>query len=133
MRLADTIALSKADEIAMKMQESGASSEHIDAITGIRPNKLERLRAPATKITRPLITAMLAEAYDMAESSNEVVAVAKELGKLHGLYEPEKTVTLNVDSGDITKQLSQMSTEELQRLLGTPTEQIVIEGECSAD
>lgn len=113
----------------MKMQESGASIEHIDAITGIRPNKLERLRAPATKITRPLITAMLAEAYDMAESSNEVVAVAKELGKLHGLYAPDTSVSVNIQSGDIAKQLSQMSTEELQRLLGTPTEDLVLEGE----
>ena len=57
--------------------------------------------------------------------------MAKELGKLHGLYEPEKTVTLNVSSGDINKQLQQMSTEELQRLLGTPSDEIILEGEYS--
>ena len=131
MHLYETSGATKRERIALAMKDSGYAGGHIEQSTGVPRTRVEKLKAPPVAINRALITGMLVEAYEIAESANEVVNVAKELGKLHGLYEPEKTVTLNVSSGDINKQLQQMSTEELQRLLGTPSDEIILEGEYS--
>jgi len=129
----EVIGVSKAEEIALAMQSKGRIHKEVEVQTGVTKSRLEKLRTPMVHVNRVLITGMLAEAYEVAESANEIVNVARELGKLHGLYEPEKTVTLNVDSGDITKQLQQMSTEDLMRLLGQDKDAIVIEGAVDAD
>jgi hypothetical protein len=123
--------LSKAEQIAEAMYNSTKlPAQSVESLTGVKKTSLERLSKPLVAINRTLITAMLAEAYDMAETANEVVNVAKELGKLHGLYEPEKTVTLNV-KGDISKQLSRMTNEELVSLMNADPDTILLEGECS--
>jgi hypothetical protein len=123
--------VSKREQIAVAMKDMGYNTDQVEGATSVPRTRIDRLKAPLVSVNRALITGMLVEAYEIAETTNEVVNVAKELGKLHGLYEPEKTVTLNVSSGDINKQLQQMSTEELQRLLGTPSDEIILEGEYS--
>lgn len=131
MPLYDTMGVSKREQIAVAMKDMGYNTDQVEGATSVPRTRIDRLKAPLVSVNRALITGMLVEAYEIAETTNEVVNVAKELGKLHGLYEPEKTVTLNVSSGDINKQLQQMSTEELQRLLGTPSDEIILEGEYS--
>jgi hypothetical protein len=123
--------VSKREQIAVAMKDMGYNTDQVEGATSVPRTRIDKLKAPLVSVNRALITGMLVEAYEIAETTNEVVNVAKELGKLHGLYEPEKTVTLNVSSGDINKQLQQMSTEELQRLLGTPSDEIILEGEYS--
>lgn len=131
MPLYDTMGVSKREQIAVAMKDMGYNTDQVEGATSVPRTRIDKLKAPLVSVNRALITGMLVEAYEIAETTNEVVNVAKELGKLHGLYEPEKTVTLNVSSGDINKQLQQMSTEELQRLLGTPPDEIILEGEYS--
>jgi hypothetical protein len=131
MPLYDTMGVSKREQIAVAMKDMGYNTDQVEGATSVPRTRIDKLKAPLVSVNRALITGMLVEAYEIAETANEVVNVAKELGKLHGLYEPEKTVTLNVSSGDINKQLQQMSTEELQRLLGTPSDEIILEGEYS--
>ena len=131
MPLHDTMGVSKREQIAVAMKDMGYNTDQVEGATSVPRTRIDKLKAPLVSVNRALITGMLVEAYEIAETTNEVVNVAKELGKLHGLYEPEKTVTLNVSSGDINKQLQQMSTEELQRLLGTPSDEIILEGEYS--
>jgi len=121
----------KAEEIALTMRKKGYPVDDVESLTGVPRTRIDKLKAPMVHINRALVTGLLVEAYEIAENTNEIVNVAKELGKLHGLYEPEKTITINVDSGDITKQLQAMTTEELQRLLGSDPDTLIIEGEFS--
>ncbi len=46
------------------------------------------ISAEHTGLTREKVTAMLMDAYRMAETATEMVMAARELGKLHGLYAP---------------------------------------------
>lgn len=90
-----------------------------------RINSLSRRQR--IQINRGLVTNMLLDAYDTAESANEMVNAARELGKLHGLYEPEKSVVINGDLNEAAKQLSSMSTAELERLASVTTEMVAVE------
>lgn len=132
MSLITKIGGTKAEQIAVAMHNNGFSFDEVENTTGIARTRINKLRAPLVEVNRALITGMLVEAYEIADTANEVVNVARELGKLHGLYEPEKSIRVNVASGDIAKQLQQMSTEDLQKLLGTSPEGIVLEGEFDA-
>lgn len=87
-------------------------------------NLARRQRIP---INRGLVTNMLLDAYEVAESANEMVNAARELGKLHGLYEPEKAMVITADLNEATKQLSSMSTAELERLASVATDMVAVE------
>lgn len=84
----------------------------------------KRQRIP---INRGIVTNMLLDAYDNAESANEMVNAAKELGKLHGLYEPEKALVISGTVEEATKQLSQMSTAELKKIASMTSDVVPIE------
>lgn len=66
-------------------------------------------------VTRENLTMMLLEAHGKAGTAMEEIAAIKELGKMHGVYEPEKKV---VEHQKITRveQLRNLSDEELTQL-----------------
>jgi hypothetical protein len=78
---------------------------------------LDRERAAPARIDRSMLTMMLLEAHRKAGTATEEISAIKELGKMHGLYEPEviKQVSLNAD---VTNRVANMSDAELLGLLG---------------
>jgi hypothetical protein len=66
-------------------------------------------------VTRENLTLMLLEAHGKAGTAMEEIAAIKELGKMHGIYEPEKKV---VEHQKITRveQLRTLSDADLTRL-----------------
>jgi hypothetical protein len=70
---------------------------------------------------------MLLDAYENADTSSEMVNAAKELGKLHGLYAPEQTVTIQGTFEEAQKQITSMSNDDLLRIINDTSD--VIEGE----
>lgn len=123
--------MTKADRIAIMMRDSGYSKQTIREVSGSSMSRVERIeRRQRIPINRGLVTNMLLEAYEVAESANEITTVARELGKLHGLYEPEKTVTINGTFQEKEKQIKQLTTEDLLRILQDDNEDTcVVEGE----
>jgi hypothetical protein len=110
------------------MIERGFDREDVIRVTGVSMSRINSLsRRQRIQINRGLVTNMLLDAYDTAESANEMVNAARELGKLHGLYEPEKSVVINGDLNEAAKQLSSMSTAELERLASVTTEMVAVE------
>jgi hypothetical protein len=110
------------------MIERGFDHEDVIRVTGVSMSRINSLsRRQRVQINRGLVTNMLLDAYDTAESANEMVNAARELGKLHGLYEPEKSVVINGDLNEAAKQLSSMSTAELERLASVTTEMVAVE------
>lgn len=75
----------------------------------------------ATGIDRKKVSDMLLAAYDAATNTVEMVAAARELGKLHGLYEAQKL--------EVNHRLEQVKTErELRTLSTADLEQLVAKG-----
>ena len=64
------------------------------------------------KVSRDKLTAMLFEAHRKSATSTEEVAAIRELGKMHGVYEPEKTVTVSANYTKI-EQMEELSDDEL--------------------
>lgn len=82
-----------------------------------------------TGITRQKITEMLMEAWRNAETTADQVLVARELGKLHGLYEAKKVeVKHQLENVSRADQLRTLTIEELERIAleGKP---LAIDGE----
>ena len=77
----------------------------------------EALRAH-TLMTREKVVEMHMEAFEMAKLMAEpasMVAAAREIGKMHGFYEPKKVeLTIN---GQTSKRFDQMSTSELEEMI----------------
>lgn len=77
----------------------------------------EALRAH-TLMTREKVVNMHLEAFEMAKLLAEpasMVAAAREIGKIHGFYEPKKIdITVN---GATAKKFEQMSTQELEEIV----------------
>lgn len=70
-----------------------------------------------TGMTRSKITEMLMEAWRNAASATEQVLVARELGKLHGLYEAKKVeVKHQLEHIKSAEQLRTLTIEELERI-----------------
>ena len=112
------VSTNHAEKTALYMQKLGESPEARKQVTGVGMSRLNSIsRRQRVQINRGLVTNMLLEAYAMADTAGEIVNAAKELGKLHGLYEPEKTVTIQGTFEEAKKQISQMSSDELQQLL----------------
>lgn len=72
-----------------------------------------------TLVTREKVVAMHMEAFDLARLMAEpasMVAAAREIGKMHGFYEPKK-IELTVNGQPLQKKMEQMSTQELEDLI----------------
>lgn len=124
--------LSTAEKVAFIMQQDGYSPNHIKEITRVGMSRLDRISSRARRqINRGLVTNMLLEAYENADTSSEMVNAAKELGKLHGLYAPEQTVTIQGTFEEAQKQITSMSNDDLLRLINDTSD--VIEGELIDD
>lgn len=122
------VQLRPGERAALEMIERGFDREDVIRVTGVSMSRINSLsRRQRIQINRGLVTNMLLDAYDTAESANEMVNAARELGKLHGLYEPEKSVVINGDLNEAAKQLSSMSTAELERLASVTTEMVAVE------
>ena len=122
------VQLRPGERAALEMIERGFDHEDVIRVTGVSMSRINSLsRRQRVQINRGLVTNMLLDAYDTAESANEMVNAARELGKLHGLYEPEKSVVINGDLNEAAKQLSSMSTAELERLASVTTEMVAVE------
>jgi hypothetical protein len=67
------------------------------------------------KVTRDHLTQMLFEAHRKSATATEEIAAIRELGKLHGLYEPEK-VNHRVTNVHVIEEIEGMSTAELLEL-----------------
>lgn len=122
------VQLRHGERAALDMLSQGFDPEDVTRFTGVTMSRVNAIsRRQRLPINRALVTNMLLDAYDTAESANEMVNAAKELGKLHGLYEPEKAVIINGDLNEAAKQLSSMSTAELERLASVTTEMVAVE------
>lgn len=87
------------------------------------------ISSQATGVTRKTIEDMFLEAFRNAANATEQVMAARELGKLHGLYESTKTeVTHRLKQVAAESDLKSLPTEELERLTREQSSQ-VIEGE----
>lgn len=85
-----------------------------------------------TGVTRTKITDMLLEAWRNCVTATEQVVVARELGKLHGLYEAKKVeVKHQLEHVTRADQLRTLTVAELERIAagGGP---LVIEGEFTS-
>lgn len=72
-----------------------------------------------TMITREKVVAMHMEAFELAKLMAEpasMVAAAREIGKMHGFYEPKK-IELTLKEGATSRKLEQMTTQELEELI----------------
>lgn len=85
--------------------------------------ELERIRQEArtnTGVTREDLVFMFQEAANMARIIGDVaglVAAAREMGKILGLYAPEvKKITHDMDANSVRKALRDMTEDELHRL-----------------
>lgn len=88
----------------------------------------ERIREVG-RITRPLLNAMLMESYDHAKTSTERIAAVKELGKMNGLYAPERQIKVSANA--TLEELGQLSDEELMRIARGEGE--ILDGEFEVD
>lgn len=110
--------MTKADKIAIQMKDMGYDAADIKAVTGTSQSRVARIeRRQRIPINRGLLTNMLLDAFDEAQSAGEMVNAARELGKLHGLYGPEKVLTIQGTASERAKQIKQLSTEDLMRLV----------------
>ena len=91
--------------------------EHAPAVR----EALEKGRALSAKeagITRQQISDMLVEAYRSATTAGEMVMAARELGKLHGLYEAQKLeVNHKLERVKTEHELRTLTVEELEQLV----------------
>ncbi len=76
------------------------------------------------EITRDLISGMLLEAHRKASTATEEIAAARELGKLHGLYEPEKTTQVTKHVHTI-QQLEACSDDDLIVMSQLPADRLI--------
>lgn len=86
----------------------------------------------ATQIKRADVIEMFTEAYDLAKLAAEpgnMVAAAREIGKMLGYYEPERIkVDLTLSQERTMQKFTQMSDEELIQIAQGQAK--VIDGEC---
>ena len=78
-----------------------------------------------TGMTREKITEMLMDAYRCAANATEMVMAARELGKLHGVYAPQKVAV------DVEHRLKNVKSERDMKLL--PTKELLALVESRGD
>ena len=69
------------------------------------------------KISRGLLTNMLFDAHRKSATATEEITAIREIGKMHGVYEPEKTVNINANYTKV-EQLETLSDDELLAMSG---------------
>jgi len=69
------------------------------------------------RVTRDHLTNMLFDAHRHSATATEEITAIREIGKMNGLYEPEKIQTQNVTYHKV-EQLEQLSDEELMAMAG---------------
>jgi len=69
------------------------------------------------KVTRDQLTLMLFEAHRKSATATEEITAVRELGKMHGLYEPDKVQTQNLHLHKV-EQLERMDEDDLVKLAG---------------
>jgi len=69
------------------------------------------------KVTRDKLTIMLFEAHRKSATATEEITAVRELGKMHGLYEPEKVQTQSLHLHKV-EQLERLDDAELVKLAG---------------
>jgi hypothetical protein len=112
------VTLTRTEKVAMLMNEEGFAPAVVKETTGVGMSRIDKISSRQRReINRGLVTNMLLEAFEYGDTSNEMINAAKELGKLHGLYEAEKTITISGTFEEAQRQITNMSNEELQRLL----------------
>lgn len=107
--------LTMKEAMALEAQENGAPEDEVTAHFG--PLTVQSARDKLKKVgrvTRPLLNQMLMDAYDSSENSAQRVAAVKELGKMNGLYAPEKQI--NINSNASAEQLASLTDDELYRI-----------------
>lgn len=84
-----------------------------ETITALKMRQMDSL---GEVVTRDFVGQIFLEAHKKAATATEEIAAGRELGKLYGLYAPEKgTVEVNVQVNRI-EQLESLSDAELMRL-----------------
>ena len=96
--------------------QSGSSLMKMDKIQAIlghlRSEELDNI-----KVTRDKLTIMLFEAHRKSATATEEITAVRELGKMHGLYEPEKVQTQSMHYHKV-EQLERLDDSELVKLAG---------------
>lgn len=121
--------LNDRDRIYLQSRLSGMSQAASAAAAGMAPQhaseyeKQPRIAAAlqkgreigiqATGVTREKVSEMLMDAYRSAETAAEMVMASRELGRLHGLYAPQRVEL------DHTHKLQQVKSEQDIRRLTT--------------
>ena len=80
-----------------------------------------RLKARELKVTREDVMGWMLDAYRNAATSTEMLAAAKEIARLNGLYEPQR-LEINKTVEIRQEQLRNMSDDELLKLAGEAIE-----------
>jgi len=107
--------LTMKEAMALEAHESGAPEDEVTAHFGPLTVQAARSKLQQVgRVTRPLLNQMLMDAYDSAENSAQRVAAVKELGKMNGLYAPEKQI--NINSNASAEELASLSDDELYRI-----------------
>lgn len=98
-------------------------------LTGLTLRELIASKAPY--ITRDSVTNILLAAAEKTQHPKDLIAAARELGKLHGLYEQTDSPTINLEAA--RARISQLSTHELEQLItdGEYTEPSASEGDTA--
>lgn len=84
------------------------------------------------RVTRESVTEMFFSAYKQAATATEMVAAARELGKLHGLYPDQRKqidVTVTKTTQPALKQLGQMDDSMLLELAGDDMRELLTQME----
>jgi hypothetical protein len=111
--------------LALQAKANGVSDDEIDLHFGrVTVEEARKKLKDMGRITRPLLNQMLLDAYDTAENSAQRVAAVKELGKMNGLYAPERQI--NINAGASMEELARLTDDELRRIASGEE---VIEGE----
>jgi hypothetical protein len=87
-----------------------------------------RISAIETGITRLRISDMLLDAYRSATTAAEMVMAARELGRLHGLYAPQKVEldhTHKLAQVKSAEDIRRMPTAELMQLVSARGEDVI--------
>ena len=80
--------------------------------------RLDNSRRLAASFDREMAHDMLVEAFAKAETSDEIVKVAKELARLHGIdRERPPPRTIDVETGESVVDYGSMTDEQLERLI----------------
>lgn len=107
--------LTMEEGLALEAKANGASDVEIMETFGrVTVASARQKLKQVGRITRPLLNQMLMDAYDSAENSAQRVAAVKELGKMNGLYAPERQININAKA--TTEELARLTDEELRRI-----------------